>query len=292
MLKSMTGFGSVSIDNESMNLLIEIKSLNSKGLDISSKVSHALSEKEVELRNHIGKVLERGKVNLLVIYTNKKNTAERAVVNKDLVAQYYKDLKTTAQLLGADEQDLFRLAMMMPDAYTVSPVAAISEEEWQVVYEAFLLALKKCEEFRCMEGEVLLQMMKDYTNKISELLTEVEKFDPQRLITIREKLHQQVKDFISSEHFDANRFEQELIYYVERLDINEEKVRLRSHINYFLETLNEPISNGKKLSFITQEMGREINTIGSKANDAQIQHLVVQMKDELEKIKEQLNNVV
>jgi uncharacterized protein (TIGR00255 family) len=143
-----------------------------------------------------------------------------------------------------------------------------------------------------MEGEVLLQMMKDYTNKISELLTEVEKFDPQRLITIREKLHQQVKDFISSEHFDANRFEQELIYYVERLDINEEKVRLRSHINYFLETLNEPISNGKKLSFITQEMGREINTIGSKANDAQIQHLVVQMKDELEKIKEQLNNVV
>jgi uncharacterized protein (TIGR00255 family) len=288
----MTGFGSFIIDNESMNLLIEIKTLNSKSLDISSKISHALSEKEIEMRNQIGKVLERGKVNLLVLYTNKKNTAERAVVNKDLVAQYYNDLKATAQTVHADEQDLFRLAMMMPDAYSVSPIAAVSEQEWQMVSEGFSHALKKCDEFRTKEGETLFQMMKDCTQKISDLLVEIEKFDPERLVMIREKLHSQVRDFITNEHFDPNRFEQELIYYVERLDINEEKVRLKSHISYFDETLNEPISNGKKLNFISQEMGREINTIGSKANDATIQRLVVQMKDELEKIKEQLNNVV
>lgn len=288
----MTGFGSINIDNEAMNLLIEIKSLNSKGLDISAKVSHALSEKEIEMRNVMGKILERGKINLFIIYTNKKNNTERAVINKDLVKQYFNDLKATAQIVGASEQDLFRLAMMMPDAYTTSPIAAVSDEEWQEVYQAFMAALQKCEAFRVKEGEVLMQMMVDCNQKIAELLTEIEKFDPARMVSIREKLHQQVSDYVDSDRFDANRFEQELVYYVERLDINEEKVRLKSHINYFTETLNEPISNGKKLNFISQEMGREINTIGSKANDVNIQRLVVQMKDELEKIKEQLNNIV
>lgn len=292
MLKSMTGFGSVNIDNEAMNLLIEIKSLNSKGLDISAKVNHALAEKEIEMRNQIGRVLERGKINLFVLYINKKNNTERAVINKDLVTQYYQDLKATAQIVGADEQDLFRLAMMMPDAYSTSPVASVSAEEWQQINQAFATALQKCEVFRAKEGEVLLQMMKDCTQKIADLLVEVEKSDPERMLMIREKLHQQVSEFVSHEHFDANRFEQELVYYVERLDINEEKVRLKSHINYFIETLHEPVSNGKKLNFISQEMGREINTIGSKANDVSIQRLVVQMKDELEKIKEQLNNIV
>jgi len=292
MLKSMTGFGSVNIDNEAMNLLIEIKSLNSKGLDISAKVSHALAEKEIEMRNQMGRVLERGKINLFVLYTNKKNNTERAVINQNLVRQYFNDLKATAQIVGASEQDLFRLAIAMPDAYTTSPVAAVSAEEWQEIYQAFTDALQKCEVFRAKEGEVLLQMVSDCTQKIADLLVEVEKFDPERMVSIREKLHQQVSDFVGGDHFDANRFEQELVYYIERLDINEEKVRLKSHLNYFIETLHEPVSNGKKLNFISQEMGREINTIGSKANDVAIQRLVVQMKDELEKIKEQLNNIV
>lgn len=288
----MTGFGSINIDNETMNLLIEVKSLNSKGLDIFAKVSHALADKEIEMRNQIGKVLERGKINLFVLYTNKKNNTERAVINKDLVRQYFQDLQATAQIVGASEQDLFRLAIGMPDAYSTPPTASVSEEEWREIHQAFTTALQKCEAFRAKEGEVLLQMLQDCTKKIADLLAEVEKFDPERMVNVRERLHQQVSDFVNTEHFDANRFEQELVYYVERLDINEEKVRLKSHINYFMETLHEPISNGKKLNFISQEMGREINTIGSKANDVTIQRLVVQMKDELEKIKEQLNNVV
>ena len=288
----MTGFGSVVIDNEAMSLQIEIKSLNSKGLDISAKVSHVLAEKEIEMRNALGKVLERGKVNLFIYYNNKENTADRAIINKDLVKQYFHDLKVTAQAVQADEADLFRIAMMMPDAYTTSGVAVLTENEWKTIQEAFYTALNKCDEFRAKEGEVLLQMLQECNQKIAELLTEVEKHDPTRMVTIREKLHQQVREYIGSEHFDPNRFEQELVYYIERLDINEEKVRLKSHLNYFTETLNEPISNGKKLNFISQEIGREINTIGSKANDVNIQRLVVQMKDELEKIKEQLNNVV
>jgi uncharacterized protein (TIGR00255 family) len=292
MLKSMTGFGAVVIDNEAMSLQIEIKSLNSKGLDISAKVSHILAEKEIEMRNLLGKVLERGKVNLFIYYNNKENTADRAIINKDLVKQYFNDLKATAQAVSADERDLFRIAMTLPDAYTTSGVAVLTETEWKVISEAFHTALGKCDEFRTREGEVLLQMLQDCNQKIADLLTEVEKHDPERMVTIREKLHQQVSEYVSNEHFDANRFEQELVYYIERLDINEEKVRLKSHLNYFIETLNEPVSNGKKLNFISQEMGREINTIGSKANDVNIQRLVVQMKDELEKIKEQLNNVV
>lgn len=292
MLKSMTGFGSVVIDNEAMSLQIEIKSLNSKGLDISAKVSHVLAEKEIEMRNVIGKVLERGKVNLFIYYNNKGNNAERATINKDLVKQYFNDLKETAQLVQADEQDLFRIAMMMPDAYSNNRIAPLTEGEWKVINEAFTTALNKCEEFRAKEGDVLLLMLKECTQKITDLLTEIEKYDPERLVTIREKLHQQVNEYVESDRFDPNRFEQELVYYIERLDINEEKVRLKSHLNYFTDTLNEPVSNGKKLNFISQEMGREINTIGSKANDVNIQRLVVQMKDELEKIKEQLNNVV
>ena len=293
MLKSMTGFGSVILDTETFSLTVEVKSLNSKSLDIFTKISHIISHKEIELRNLIGKVLERGKVNLFINYQNKTQITDRATINKELVKVYYQELLETAKIVGAtDTKDLFRIAMLMPDAYNNPQPQGISDHEWQTIQQAVENALHSCEAFRVQEGKMMVAMLEECITKITNALKKIELKDPERVVNLKNRLRQQVQEFVSNESLDQNRFEQELIYYIEKLDINEEKTRLHNHLQYFTESLHSQESNGKKLNFIAQEIGREINTIGSKANDAEIQRLVVQMKEELEKIKEQLNNVL
>lgn len=292
MVKSMTGFGAIQIDNDLHNIQIEIKTLNSKFLDFSTKIPHIFSDKEIELKNMIGKFLERGKVNFFMGFTDKLNTKERLVINRQLVAQYYQDLKETSEFIGAEVNNLFQIALTMPQAYIQAPANEASEETWKLLMAQVQQALIQCDEFRIREGKVLYQVFCDCVHIIETQLAKIEEKDSARVQQIKDRLLQNMGEFVHNENFDRNRFEQELIYYVEKLDINEEKVRLKSHINYFMETLAEPVSNGKRLGFIAQEIGREINTIGSKANDAQIQQWVVVMKEELEKIKEQLNNVI
>ncbi len=288
----MTGFGAVQIDTENYTLQIEIKTLNSKFLDTNFKIPHTFSDKEIEVKNLIGKVLERGKVNLYMSFTDKLNAKDRMIVNRNLVAQYYQDLCETALQVGASTENLLPLALALPQAYIVAPATAGTEENWKLISEALQQALTQCDEFRIREGKVLYQIFVDSLQIITQQLQKIEQKDPERVQHQRQRLLQHLQEFTHNENFDRNRFEQELIYYVEKLDINEEKVRLRSHLQYFMDTLDEAVSNGKRLGFIAQEMGREINTIGSKANDAQIQQWVVVMKEELEKIKEQLNNII
>lgn len=292
MIKSMTGYGAIQTDNDQHSLTVEVKSLNSKSLDLFTKIGHIFSDKEIEVRNYIAQQLERGKISVVVNYTRKTEAEGRVKINRLLVAQYYRDLKETAELLGADSPDLLRLALAMPDAYEQANPTPASESEWQAVWEGISQATALCDAFRAKEGKALEEMLKGSIAAIRSQLAAIDAEDPKRMAHIREKIRQQVSELIEKNAFDENRFEQELLFYAEKLDIAEEKVRLKSHLDYFLEVMDEPVSNGKKLNFIAQEMGREINTIGSKANDAALQRLVVVMKEELEKIKEQLNNVL
>ena len=228
---------------------------------------------------------------MLVSYSSKAAVSQMKV-NQTVVANYYQELKQTADQLQAPDADIFRIVMMMPEVYhNVSDTEAI-EEDWETVREAIQMAVNACNAFRTQEGAALETELKQYIGNISDALEKVNGRDPERVRRIKEKLTQQVQDFVESEQFDENRFEQELIYYIEKLDISEEKVRLRNHLDFFIETLELPASSGKKLGFIGQEIGREINTIGSKANDAEIQRLVVGMKEELEKVKEQVLNIL
>lgn len=292
MVKSMTGFGAINIDNENYTIVVEIKTLNSKTVDINTKLPHIFSEKEIEVKNQLTKILERGKINFYLSYTDKQNAQDRMIINRALVAQYYQDLKETAELLQTNSPNLMQIALTMPQAYIAAPANKASESVWQEIMAAISQTIQFCDDFRVKEGNVLYQMFVECVEVITNQLQKISQKDPERVKTLRDKIQKEILELVTAEQFDRNRFEQELIYYVEKLDINEEKVRLKSHLDYFMETLNEPVSNGKRLAFIAQEMGREINTIGSKANDAQIQQWVVIMKEELEKIKEQLNNVI
>lgn len=287
----MTGFGAVDIENESASIHVEIKTLNSKYSDANLKLPNLFSSKDIEARNMLTNGLGRGKVNMLVTY-NSKGAANKLKVNQEVVSNYYQELKSTADQLGTSDADIFRMVMLMPDVYHNEIASDAVEEGWVGVKEAIAKAIDACNEFRRQEGAALEKELRGYIGNIQESLRKVEERDPERVKRIKEKLHQQVQDFVESDHFDSNRFEQELIYYIEKLDISEEKVRLKNHLSFFSETLDSANSNGKKLGFIGQEIGREINTIGSKANDAEIQRLVVGMKEELEKIKEQVLNVL
>ncbi len=286
----MTGYGGVNAETETYNLNIEVKSLNSKYFDLSLRLSSVFSDQELLVRNLASKYLIRGKIQLSISYSNKANLLEQVTLNQELIEKYYHDLKQIASEVGASKKPLFQIAMTLPNVYknTQQPY---NEQEWAVIEANIVKALQMCDQFRIDEGKNLQKMLEECAAKIADYLNQIEKLDPERMVRLRERLHKQVADFVNSDKFDPNRFEQELIYYVEKLDINEEKVRLRSHLKYFAEVMPES-DGGKKLNFIAQEIGREINTIGSKANDATIQRLVVMMKDELEKIKEQLSNVL
>jgi uncharacterized protein (TIGR00255 family) len=285
MIQSMTGFGKHIVQLPSKKITIELKSLNSKSLDINARLPQFYREKELELRKMIAGALVRGKVdfNLYVEITGEETTAE---VNQGVVRNYMDQL---ANIVKGDDIKLLEMALRMPDTLKTDK-DDIDEEEYKSIIKAMNEALSKIVEFRNEEGKVLEEDFVARLNNLNDLLEKVNTMDPERLGTVRERLEKAVADL--KVELDANRFEQELIYYLEKYDITEEKVRLANHLKYFESTLNSDDSNGKKLGFISQEIGREINTIGSKANYAPMQQLVVQMKDELEKIKEQMLNVL
>jgi uncharacterized protein (TIGR00255 family) len=292
MLKSMTGYGLCSLEEANLAVTVEIKSLNSKFLDIGLKLPKEYTDRELEIRNILGNTLERGKIGIALEVEEKGEQKPKVSINRELVASYYKDLKETAQLLGASEAELLKIALQMPKAINTDNESEDSNMQWQIILKALNQAIKKCEEFRINEGKALEVKLEEYVHKIENLLSKVDEADPSRVAAVRNKIKNHLSEYELTEQVDQNRFEQELIYYIEKLDISEEKVRLKSHLIYFLETLKSKDANGKKLGFIAQEIGREINTIGSKANDAGIQRFVVEMKEELEKIKEQSMNVL
>ncbi|ALI99327.1 YicC/YloC family endoribonuclease [Rufibacter tibetensis] len=293
MLLSMTGFGSAHLETEGYTVTVELKSLNSKSMDLSLRVPRSLSDKELEIRNLIGKSLVRGKVNLTIEVNRSKTNATRSRINTELLQVYFRELEAAAIALGAKSPDLFRLALHMPDVLQTESTDEKGEEiSWEQVAPVLQEGIDNFNTFRADEGKALSNEIVSYIDRIRILLAEIDKHDPSRVEHIRQRIQGHLQEISSSESFNQNRFEQEMIYYIEKLDIAEEKVRLVNHLHYFTETVYLPEPTGKKLAFISQEIGREINTIGSKANDATIQHLVVEMKEELEKIKEQLNNIL
>jgi uncharacterized protein (TIGR00255 family) len=285
MIQSMTGFGKHVIQLPTKKITVELKSLNSKSLDLNVRMPSAYREKELELRKLIANSLQRGKIDigLYIELTGDETTAQ---VNESAIRQYMKQLRAIAD---GDDLRLMEMALRMPDALKTER-EDIDEEEYRTILKALEKALVEINQFRSEEGTFLETDFLDRLATLKSLLQKVIEMDPERLATVRERLEKAVADLKTE--IDANRFEQELIYYLEKYDITEEKVRLANHLDYFSSTLLSDDSNGKKLGFITQEIGREINTIGSKANFAPMQQLVVQMKDELEKIKEQMLNVL
>lgn len=288
----MTGFGKSVIEAKSLTVTAEVKTLNSKFTDIYCRIPKSLSFREIEIRNLLTQSLERGKIefNLSINYTDVASSGTS--INRPLVDAYMKDLQESANVYGlADITELFKIALTLPNAYNTETVSEEqAEEEWKTILSAVNQAIAECTKFRLREGEIVKNKFIEYIDKIGELLKEVEEQDKLRIPTVRERLRKSVTDLLEADDFDKNRFEQELIYYIEKYDISEEKVRLGTHLVYFKEVLKE--GNGKKLNFLCQEIGREINTIGSKANDVVIQRMVINMKDELEKIKEQTSNVL
>jgi uncharacterized protein (TIGR00255 family) len=291
MLKSMTGFGRSESFTEDLNIVVEVKSLNSKYFDTLIKMPKVFSEKEIEVRNLIEKHLVRGKITINIDYQNKSTGSQPQVINKSLLRKYYNELNTLAVELSDEKADIFRIALYLPDV--LSPEIAYDEDKnWEILKARILEAVELCDSFRIREGEHLMQELEIYIREIENSVSEIDKLDPDRIDQIRDRISSNLKELIPDNEYDKNRFEQELIYYIEKLDISEEKVRLRGHMEYFIKELHNEISNGKKLNFIGQEIGREINTIGSKANYAPITRHVVLMKDNLEKIKEQLLNIL
>ena len=281
----MTGFGKHVIQLPTRKITVELKSLNSKNLDINVRMPSLYREKELELRKIIAAALQRGKIDfgLFIEITGNETTSE---VNEGVIRKYMDQLRTIAK---AEDAQLLEMALRLPDALKTDR-DNIDEEEYKAILKALEIALDELHNFRSKEGEVLKKEFEERTVQMTGFLDQVIEMDPKRLDTIRPRLQKAVEELKTE--IDANRFEQELMYYLEKYDITEEKVRLQNHLRYFDETLQSPQSNGKKLGFIAQEIGREINTIGSKANYAPMQQLVVQMKDALEKIKEQMLNVL
>lgn len=285
MIYSMTGYGKSVLQLPTKKISIEIKSLNSKNLDLNTRMPSFYREKELNLRKLIANKLERGKIDFSIFV---EITAEETStqINKPVVKEYLKQLK---EVVDGDTIELLKMAIRFPDALSTER-QDIDENEWESILTEIHLALNHISEYRLDEGNVLEADFKNRIATIETLLEEVIAIDPERIEAVRERLRKGVEDL--KEKVDENRFEQELVYYIEKYDITEEKVRLKNHLDYFMTSLNSEDSNGKKLGFIGQELGREINTIGSKSNYAPMQKLVVQMKDELEKIKEQLLNVL
>lgn len=287
----MTGYGVGAHENAKVKYTVEIKSLNSKFLELNIRLPKVVSDKELTLRGECSKLIERGKVNILISSEYTDHTAKASSINIELLKKYYHQLKSIADEIGEDSSSLFNLALNMPEVISNND-EEIDQEEGKVLMNAFYLAIEKFNAFRSDEGNVLKIDLEKRVNLILSYLTEVESVEGDRIPLIRERLNNYMEDTVGKENIDKNRFEQEIVFYIDKLDITEEKVRLRSHCNYFIEALNSQDSNGKKLGFISQEMGREINTLGSKANNSDIQQIVVRMKEELEKIKEQLLNVL
>ncbi len=289
--KSMTGFGKAVNEIPGKKITVEIRSLNSKQLDLNLRIPYLYKEKELELRTELSKQLERGKVDVSV-YTESTQETVPTTLNKNLAKAYYNELRSLSQELNEKEENLLSLVVKMPDVLKAEKeTIELDETEWNQVKEVVNKAIEAFQKFRDDEGKTLEKEFQNRIGIIGKLLNEVLSLDNTRVDNIKKRIKNNLEEVIDLNKIDQNRFEQELIYYIEKLDITEEKLRLKTHLDYFNETMKEPAS-GRKLGFISQEIGREINTIGSKANDAGIQKLVVQMKDELEKVKEQLLNVL
>lgn len=287
----MTGYGKAVVTYGEKKINVEIKSLNSKTLDLSTRIAPLYREKEMEMRQLVAKTLERGKVDFS-IWIEKEAGADATPVNCAIVENYYRQIKDLAAKTGIPEpQDWFATLLRMPDVLTKTEQETLSEDEWQAVRVAIDDALCRLTEFRQQEGVALQRKFTEKIDNISALLAEIETYEKQRVEKIRSRIVEGLKS-IPEVDYDKNRLEQELIYYIEKLDISEEKQRLANHLKYFRETMEDGHGQGKKLGFIAQEMGREINTTGSKSNNAEMQNLVVKMKDELEQIKEQVLNVL
>ncbi len=282
----MTGFGKASLQLPTKKITVEVKSLNSKGLDLNVRLPLTYREKELPLRNVVAQILERGKVDFsLYVEVTAEETSSK--INAPIVLSYIQQMRQI--IPSADETELMKMAVRMPDALKVERVE-LDETEWTKINEVIEEALENIQSFRRSEGNTLEQDFIIRIQNIQNLMDQATALDGERIATVKERLRNNLNEL--EVNVDENRFEQEVIYYLEKMDITEEKVRLANHLNYFLETLSGSEANGRKLGFIAQEMGREINTMGSKSNHAQMQKLVVQMKDELEKIKEQVLNVL
>ncbi len=288
----MTGYGQVIVNSNEANIVIEVKSLNSKFLDLSLRLPNKFSEKELEVRNLVADQLERGKVSINIDHQPKAGIGLQLPYDEMLFASHYAALKKLADKVVAGYEGIFQLALQAPGVKQTSQIETADSMEWEKFKNQLKEAIECCNKFRKIEGETLGGKLEGYIATIQKGLTDIEKVDSARIEKIRNRIKGNIKNLFGQEGIDANRLEQEMIFYIEKLDIQEERVRLATHLTYFLTVMKEENSNGKKLSFIAQEIGREINTIGSKANDAAMQKLVVEMKDELEKIKEQLNNVL
>jgi uncharacterized protein (TIGR00255 family) len=291
MMRSMTGFGKSVCELSNKIVSVEIRSLNSKQLDIFTRIPNIYKDKELEMRNMISQELNRGKIELIISYEN-TDSASTAQINTQIVKEYYNQIREIAKELGADEGgDLLQTVMRFPESLKIAR-EEMDEKEWAMLAEKIGEALGSIKAFRAQEGIALEKDIMQRVDRISELLAGIDPFETERVNKIRERIHSSLTESLEKENIDESRFEQELIYYLEKIDITEEKVRLKNHCEYFREVTRDTETVGKKLGFIAQEMGREINTLGSKANHSEIQRIVVQMKDELEKIKEQLMNVL
>ncbi len=291
MIKSMTGYGKAECELPNKRITIEIKSLNSKQLDINARFPSTYKEKDIEVRKLIAEKLERGKVDFN-LYCEQLGASSNAHVNKPVVVAYHQQLSEIEKELGyTPNEDIFSTIMRLPDAVKIE-YEELDEDEWKQIRAKIEEAITHLNEFRSQEGIALEQDILSHVNEISALKDQVTPFESERMEHLKKRITEALNELSSNLQSDPNRFEQEMIYYLEKWDINEEKVRLDNHCKYFIETIAEPRSNGKKLGFISQEIGREINTMGSKANHPDIQKLVIKMKDELEKIKEQALNIL
>lgn len=285
MIYSMTGYGKSVLQISSKKITIEIKSLNSKNLDVNVRIPAYYREKELDVRKKIASHLERGKVDFS-IYVEDNDVAGHSKINESVIKDYMTQLKNITEI---NELELLKMAVTFPDTLQTER-KELNEKEWKEIEKSIAETIQKLKKYRLQEGESLYNDFLKRINNLRELLQKVTEIDPKRIEQIKERLQKSIADL--EVEVDQNRFEQELMYYLEKLDITEEKVRLQNHLSYFEKELKSSVSNGKKMGFINQEIGREINTIGSKSNYAPMQKIVVQMKDELEKIKEQMLNVL
>lgn len=292
MIKSMTGFGVAGFENEQMMIQIEVRSLNSKFLDLSIRSPRQFSDKEPEIRNIVQAILDRGKVSVSIEFVAKGAQNLPVTINQELFKTYYEEFKSLAKSVGEKPDDLFKLALQAPNVIISIPMEREENADWEQVKRVLEEALKKCDGFRKDEGRSLYAKLEENIQIIRSAFQRVKQEEPGRKEKIQQRIKNHFSQWMDENSFDANRFEQELIYYFEKLDVTEELVRLETHLDYFFKSMKEETGQGKKLGFISQEIGREINTIGSKANDAEIQKHVILMKDELEKIKEQSLNVL
>ncbi|MBP6064802.1 YicC/YloC family endoribonuclease [Bacteroides sp.] len=292
MIQSMTGYGKATAELSDKKINIEIKSLNSKAMDLSARIAPAYREKEIEIRNEIARVLERGKVDFSLWVDKKESQESASPINQALVEGYYNQIVNISESLNIPvPTDWFQVLLRMPEVMSKTEVIELTEDEWETVYAGIQEAIGHLLDFRKQEGAALEKKFREKIANIAHLLESITPYEKERVDKVRERITDALEKTLSID-YDKNRLEQELIFHIEKLDINEEKQRLNNHLKYFVSTMEGGSGQGKKLGFIAQEMGREINTLGSKSNHSEMQKVVVQMKDELEQIKEQILNVM